>query len=787
MQQADRFFRIVFRELQLYDYLSIENYLDAPMFSLNNDKFCRQICNKYIEVYPSNYSYDEVNVLLDKLKQEIIQCFGYKEDINVTPLHLFKVYADKLFALQDYRMTVEFNNLMEWEGFATRVEPAIFQAAFLGDNEAIVQVPLQIRHNEKRLYKLLSQGAYETHMHLNGSGASWEINWGNLACCTPIYCPSKFVKSKRMKLDAIKIFKLQSIRTFLIAVEDDNAEGFPTHLFESNMECDFFSHKSKLQTIHRKFSEKTKQFESQTQCELLRERFLFSKLFAKLHRGELDQLTINLMIIYFNMMCSIRTLFVQDNIGMGFDRFQSIEKVKDCFFRHGDDEKLLESVIEKYYEEGFVEGVELRIAPKNKKTLVKKLKKIEDVNDKVFSRISKKTLSKKLKLGVIVHYIKENETSISLPCECRHATLRKKLDKQAIHVTNCFKTISTAMPQVSIIGIDAANAEITCPPEVFAPVFRRHRQELSSNNTLGFTFHVGEEFLNLSGGLRAIDDVIEFFNYTRGDRLGHAIALGTDVEKYLQIKRSFVIGTLQNIVDDYAWLHNAVKCSISNESADLLSRLDAKYQMYAQKLFKEATLKLPSIWDYQLSYSLRGDAPDSDELTNDWHINWQNDVHLKAMDSDCARELYRLYHYDQSIKERGQESISFLADETYVEAVKIAQQYVRKKVYNRGISIETNPTSNKRISHISRYEELPLLRFNSHYIKNQNENQPDIQVTINTDDSAIFQTSLGNEYSCIANALIQNGYEKEAVFDYIDYLRKLSKATTFLTNKDKIF
>ena len=73
-----------------------------------------------------------------------------------------------------------------------------------------------------------------------------------------------------------------------------------------------------------------------------------------------------------------------------------------------------------------------------------------------------------------------------------------------------------------IVGIDAAASEFDAPPEVFAPAFRY----LKRNGFKHFTYHAGEDFYHLLGGLRCIYEAVDFLNLSYGDRIGHATAAG---------------------------------------------------------------------------------------------------------------------------------------------------------------------------------------------------------------------------------------------------------------------
>ena len=122
--------------------------------------------------------------------------------------------------------------------------------------------------------------------------------------------------------------------------------------------------------------------------------------------------------------------------------------------------------------------------------------------------------------------------------ECRHYGKRYDIWKRAQEIMKFRELYPASASRVR--GIDACSQEIGCRPEVFAPVYRllgcHTASELRDGieiplPKLGKTYHVGEDFLDLIDGLRAIQEAVYFLNLDCGDRLGHAIALGTDVEK----------------------------------------------------------------------------------------------------------------------------------------------------------------------------------------------------------------------------------------------------------------
>ena len=97
-------------------------------------------------------------------------------------------------------------------------------------------------------------------------------------------------------------------------------------------------------------------------------------------------------------------------------------------------------------------------------------------------------------------------------------------------------------------GIDTCASELDCRPEVYAQIYRylsdiivqdKNSGILETGNQkrkLKMTYHAGEDFLDLTDGLRAIDEVIRFCGLHRGSRIGHALALGLDPYKYYEYK-----------------------------------------------------------------------------------------------------------------------------------------------------------------------------------------------------------------------------------------------------------
>jgi hypothetical protein len=229
------------------------------------------------------------------------------------------------------------------------------------------------------------------------------------------------------------------------------------------------------------------------------------------------------------------------------------------------------------------------------------------------------------KFGIVVHFRKkdhkqfEKKRHTSAGLDSRYGKIRRLTRRDAFRL---FRLLSTHSPVVPfIVGIDAANLELTTPPEVFAPAFRflreypiqlrkrsttretfgKYRQvaDLVKNRRLGMTYHVGEDFRHLLSGLRAIYEVIEFLKPLPGDRLGHAIALGLQPEVWAaQVGYQSVIPMLEWL-DTLVWVHNFL-----GAGHDLIGELSLEdmIQRYSKLIYSDCRRekKFPGEYDQDL-------------------------------------------------------------------------------------------------------------------------------------------------------------------------------------------
>ena len=141
--------------------------------------------------------------------------------------------------------------------------------------------------------------------------------------------------------------------------------------------------------------------------------------------------------------------------------------------------------------------------------------------------------------------------------------------------------------------------------------------------------------------------------------------------------------------------------------------------------------------------------------------------------------LYYYYHFNKKVREKGNEVTEFKVTKEYIKLVRIMQDKMIAELACKGIGIETNPSSNYLIGTIKKYEEHPILRFNSRKLKATNTGE-NLCVSINTDDQGVFDTLLENEYALMTLALkkatdddMNALYDIEDIYEWSDYVRRM--------------
>ncbi len=533
------------------------------------------------------------------------------------------------------------------------------------------------------------------------------------------------------------------------------------------------------------------------------QRFLYLLFRAIFSSNPLIQKDLDLAYTYLLIYCRLRGEMIQVNDRVGFSNFQKYQNRKDSFLKnypqYGD---MCTRVAQQLVlENPQILSFEVRTIPAN--TAEKLVNKIDDLHTRAIeypyadmkpALMRESQNNAKRKLHYVLSFPKEKQLiSANEYWENQHprnSILREKTEEKANAFIEAVQIRHDIMSHVT--GIDACSEEIDCRPEVFSCQFRRIRQFRASFTsvspqalypTLRMTYHAGEDFLDPVDGLRAISEAIRFCEMTGGDRLGHAMALGVDLEEWYSVKEHHVLLRKQAILDNLVWLYGQMqRYNIQNpETEGFIQKRFKKYftEIYTRNLpsIKNSLLYSVDVMDYYSSLLLRGNDPSlyilNPEASNDGFEKLERTIRedtalnpwkvLKGTDKydELSTTLYHYYHFNYAMKRTSDEIDEFAIPRCVVQTVCMMQEKMRYEISRRNIGVECNPSSNFLIGTFKDYLKHPIFRFNDEnlypiYDPRSQQRNPRILASINTDDLGIFSTSLENEYALVACALEEN-------------------------------
>lgn len=555
------------------------------------------------------------------------------------------------------------------------------------------------------------------------------------------------------------------------------------------------------------------------------ERWFIYKNMHLIYKKKEDRFNTNLFYAYLVIKENIRSELVQANRTIGFLNFQRYQArksdlVTDRIFNN----EVVRWAVQENLLSGKLKALEIRITPYDS----------VEKNKEYLQKLNKIIGNKYPQYYYTYHFIKGADLLVenSEFGNCRHYKRRGRVNR----IVKAIIGLREQYPHTAekVLGIDAASAEIGCRPEVFACAYRKLKAHTKVINNgvwkksipqLRATYHVGEEFLDVVDGLRAIDETINFLDFENGDRLGHAIVLGIDVDRWYKNKNYKILISQQDYLDNLVWLyHVLIKYDIRGQE-NLKGYILEQYNYYFHAIYgrfiKSGVTKAImkkfccyygregemqngfnyKITDYYASWELRGDNPllykhgffcaeSGTEYSEKWDVNYKFPSKFNVRFIPEVFILNYYYQFNQRVKAAGNKKIQIEIPAFYVRGAKTVQKAMQKEIGNRGIAIETNPSSNYLISSIGEYEEHPIFDFYNKgltYNEEKLRDCPQLSVSVNTDDLGVFSTSLENEYALLACALErkkdENGssvYSKDMVYEWIDNVRKMGNDQSFL-------
>ena len=471
------------------------------------------------------------------------------------------------------------------------------------------------------------------------------------------------------------------------------------------------------------------------------ERYLIYEFLRRLYRGEQRAKEMaEHFYLYLLIKCSYRKMFLQTNKQVGLSNYQEYEgENRQGIDNMGEARKryALQTAICKQGRNYVESRISWQWDKKGGKSPVPDI----HIEKSLFG--NKEGDREKLlrRVRLVVSYSKSD-----FPHEDKNNGLKTLTDTYEEILQRILRDKALQDKEFSIVGVDFTGSDEKVRPEVYAQLVRymRGHQRMSLKQ---LTYHAGEDFYDLLDGIRTVYEVLLYLKWDKHCRMGHALALGTNPERYYELRGWNVIATRQVLLDNLVWLLEM--CGVVRYRLGKIQREDIEDKI--KSLYEEIGYSEDfGLRKYTDSMKLRGDHPigagRAEGLSLFARTALDDDVALEALRRDAVvSTIFNEYYNDKSIRKEGEVLAFWKMPREIVGAVSRIQNHILQEIASRGIAIEACPTSNYMIGYFDRYIDLPLFTFM--------EKLPDNAISINTDDKGIIATSIENEYALIASAM----------------------------------
>lgn len=342
-------------------------------------------------------------------------------------------------------------------------------------------------------------------------------------------------------------------------------------------------------------------------------------------------------------------------------------------------------------------------------------------------------------------------------------------------------------------GLDLCADETGVPTWVVAPLMRHVRDAGEaaswtlaawfgrSVRPLRTTVHAGEDFIHLLTGLRNIGQAIERFDLRPGDRIGHALALGVDVETWARNAGRIAMAREDRLFDLlWEWRYYARGDLGSGERADRLHReiaihTELIFDMGVEpRILEQMDDRLHDNEFLRLVGFPTGVTPPDLDLIR-LPVGRRQDAW-----PDLPTRLAVLFLRSAEVFERGRQIVR-IDPQLEVATLCALQKALRARVAESGFAIEVNPSSNLLVGHLAELQHHPLWRLHPPIPQ---PDLPALRICVGSDDPVTFSTRLVEEFQLLADALQQGGCSDAEAHAWIDKARQTGLDARFTLPRD---
>lgn len=827
------------------------------------------LLNRIIGNTLTGYSLDEHALILRHLDAKLRKIAGCDGPMSMaeTALYAILVAAQEVLTYVAGEPRCRINMVLPWREIYLLLGQDIFVCAFLAFEDAKSRKtrrkftwPVILATDHVGLNQILQDGISENHQHLYGSSQTFALNWCSVMNDTgshalipkyfkEFYQPFVLSSGKDGVLSTrewVEYACLCRISLFQWLKGQENSWTWLQELNPTaniNKKLVFLRDMYGAQVLQRDNSVACLDYamENNLLCEdpdsplrsLAGERSFLYQCFYKFFNGEMRARSAWGFYFYLILKALFRSELVQVNKKVGFRNFAYYQdrKKKLLCRRACYEDELIRMAINAPLAEDHVVSLETRFAPgstaKENIDTVMFIDRQVAFADMPQSRMNFDSLSgaeienayADKKHFYVIHFIKNPDPPMDghpdFALVCRNSIVRRELRRQEKALAEGLRKSKYLAQRIR--GIDAANFEIGCPPEVFAQTFRYLRNLDVEDDLLdpygsvprpkeplAVTYHAGEDFLDIAGAMRCIDEAVCFLELKRGDRIGHALGLGVEPEWHYELKSGQVFLPKQDRLDDLVWLLYRSQELGVHIDAFLERALRREAELLLREIYGEALNAnqwQASLLEYYFSMQLRADNPElyrggqytspDYDLTpeNQFMIGSHNEALKQYRKNVVLTGLYYYYHYGRHERIVGSQVIQLNISAMYSNLMRKMQNALQRELSEKGIIIECNPSSNVLIGSFLKYGRHPMFRFNNVGLEdNTTEFRAcgQLHVCVNTDDLGVFDTSLAFEYALLFHTLYEecdeNGvkrYTESEILHYLDHLRRLGNQAVF--------
>lgn len=670
--------------------------------------------------------------------------------------------ADEHLEMRDDQIYVKQAMQNDWQGLIPYISPLILQCAFLAKHK-----PLTFDNNQDLIeyynqyilpnfrytalphpyipqlehYITHQNGLNDLHMHLSGT-TEIDVVWQAL-----LFNPQKIRYNQTKVKEQLDQEDFDEYNTPIVErlhqARKLRGKIFKKTYLRSEEECKEEEDASIYHPMVNVFSS----YDDQPERWMPLEALMYVMIITELFRYNNECLA-KLFHQYLLIQGSVNRLLVQQVHQNGFEQFQKITLNE---LREDSEKGFLLRFLQLHGNESRnIKNLEGRFSPK--KTQFENERLLKDIIDGWEQMLAKNPIKRyeEPKLKLIAHFIKKGEGKTYEGI--RHKKLRKDIWERAMVLGLMIKNKSPFLK--SFVGIDAAASEFDTPPEVFSPVFRMLRR----NGVKHFTYHAGEDFYHIIGGLRAVFEAIEFNQLSCGDRIGHGTAMGISSEIWTKRIGDKIFIKQGDYLDDLVFVYHLIDCKKNTPLRVSLQTIENKinklcYEVYNKVYPLQVVIEAWLLRRYCPFLLLAEDENDARLYSVFDEYEWTeiNKLRIPNKSSDTI-ELLKKYHseisrqdYDKIIEVSTNELFEY-------DQITQLQQLMLELLHKKEIVIETLPTSNVRIGIHQDFKTYHLWN----WVKWQKEGYSIPPIVVGTDDAGIFSTNIYNEFANIYCHLTSN-------------------------------